>query len=112
MRQLREFAQHSAEFDQLKARLVAVSVDDHEHAHMVWDRMADRKFIILSDPGANVIRRYGLLHAKGGKGDADIAIRTTFVIDEGGRERWWRVSTTIPDIPKAAEVLERLREMK
>ncbi|MBI1740656.1 MAG: redoxin domain-containing protein [Candidatus Koribacter versatilis] len=111
MRQLREFAQHADEFDHLKARLVAVSVDDQEHAHLVWDKMAGRKFIILSDPGANVIRQYGLLHAQG-RGDTDIAIRTTFVIDENGRERWRRVSTTIPDIPKAEEVLRRLREMR
>jgi peroxiredoxin len=111
MRQLREFAQHSGEFEQLKTRLVAISVDDQEHARLAWDKAADRKFVILSDPGAAVIRQYGLLHAQG-KGDPDLAIRTTFVIDENGRERWRRVSTTIPEIPKAAEVLQRIREMK
>ena len=111
MRQLREFAQHSGEFEQLKTRLVAISVDDREHARLAWDKAADRKFVILSDPGATVIRQYGLLHAQG-NGDPDLAIRTTFVIDENGRERWRRVSTTIPEIPKAAEVLQRIREMK
>jgi peroxiredoxin len=111
MRQLREFAQHSGEFDQAKARLVAISVDDQEHAHMVWDKQTDHHFVILSDPGARVIREYGLLHAHG-KGDTDIAIRTTFVVDENGRERWRKVSSTIPEIPKAAEVLQQLREMQ
>jgi peroxiredoxin len=108
MRQLREFAQHSAEFDQLQARLVAISVDDRQHAQMVWDQKTDRKFTILSDPGANVIRQYGILHAHG-MGDADIALRTTFVLDANGRERWRRVSATIPEIPKSAEVLAVLR---
>src|SRR5271168_4804645 len=107
MRQLREFAQHAGEFDQAKARLVAISVDDQEHAHLVWDKQTDHRFVVLSDPGARVIREYGLLHAHG-KGDNDIAIRTTFVIDENGRERWRKVSTTVPTIPKAAEVLQQL----
>jgi peroxiredoxin len=111
MRQLREFAQHAGEFEQAKTRLLGISVDDQEHAHMVWDKQANRKFAILSDPEARVIRQYGLLHPHG-KGDADIALRTTFVIDENGRERWRKVSATIPEIPKAAEVLRQLREMK
>ena len=67
MRQLREFAQHSSEFDQLKARLVAISTDDREHAYLVWDKAAGRKFVVLSDPEATAIRQYGLLHANGGK---------------------------------------------
>jgi peroxiredoxin len=111
MRQLREFAQHAGEFEQAKARLLAVSVDDQEHAHLVWEKQAGQKFVILSDPGARVIREYGLLHPQG-KGDDDIAIRTTFVIDENGRERWRKVSATIPEIPKAAEVLAVLRSLR
>jgi len=111
MRQLREFAQHAGEFEQAKARLVAISVDDQEHAHLVWDKQAAHQFVILSDPGAQVIRQYGLLHPHG-KGATDIAIRTTFVIDEDGRERWRKVSATIPEIPKAAEVLQQLRGMQ
>ena len=111
MRQLREFAQHAGEFDRAKARLVAISVDDQQHAHLVWDKQAGHKFAILSDPGARVIREYGLLHPHG-KGDDDIALRTTFVIDENGRERWRKVSATIPQIPKAAEVLQQLQEMQ
>lgn len=111
MRQLREFAQHAGEFEQANARLIAISVDDPEHAHLVWDKQAAHQFVILSDPGARVIRQYGLLH-RHGKGDTDIAIRTTFVIDEDGRERWRKVSATIPEIPKAAEVLQQLRRMQ
>jgi peroxiredoxin len=111
MRQLREFAQHAGEFQQLNTRLVAISVDDREHAHLVWEKQVGHQFEILSDPDAQVIRQYGLLHARG-KGDTDLALRTTFVIDEDGRELWRRVSATVPEIPKAAEVLQQLREMK
>ena len=111
MHQLREFAQHAGEFEQANAHLVAISVDDQEHAHLAWDKKADHKFVVLSDPGARVIRRYGLLHAQG-YNDTDIAIRTTYVIDENGRERWRKVSSTAFEVPKAADVLQQLRDLQ
>jgi peroxiredoxin len=111
MRQLREFAQHAGEFEQLNTRLVAISVDDQEYAHLVWDKQAAHQFVILSDPEARVIRQYGLLHPHG-KGDADIALRTTFVIDENGLERWRKVSANVLEIPKASEVLQQLRQLQ
>jgi len=111
MNQLREFAQHSDEFAKANARLVAISVDDQEHAHMVWNKPGDHKFVVLSDPGAKVIRQYGLLHPHG-KDEEDIAIRTTYVLDENGRERWRKVSATVMDIPKSAEVLSVLGSLK
>jgi peroxiredoxin len=111
MRQLREFAQHKAEFDQLHARVVGLSVDGQEDAHKVWDKITGGQFTILSDPGAQVIRSYGLLHEKG-RLDSDIAIRTTLFVDAEGRERWRRVSDSIPDIPRAEDSLNRIREAK
>ena len=111
MNQLREFAQHKEEFDKLNARIVAISVDDQEHARMVFDKKVERRFPILSDADANVIRQYGLLHPHG-KGDQDIAIRTTFLIDEQGNERWRHVSETVLDIPKANDVLEQIKMLK
>ena len=109
MRQLREFAQHKAEFDQLHLRVVGLSVDGQEDAHKVWDKITNQQFTILSDPGAKVIRTYGLLHENGRPGE-NIAIRTTLFVDAEGRERWRRVSESIPDIPKAEDVLNRIRE--
>ncbi len=111
MRQLREFAQHKSDFDGLHVRVIAISVDGQEQANRVWDKMTNRQFTILSDPGAVVIRQYGLLHAKG-NGEDDIAIRTTLLIDEQGRERWRRVSDSVPDIPSAKEALQHIRETK
>jgi peroxiredoxin len=111
MSQLREFAQHKSDFDRLNTRLIAISADDQEHARLVWEKKVDRQFPILSDPGAVVIRQYGLLHAKG-KGDEDIAIRTTYLLDEQGRERWRHVSESVPEIPKAAEVLQQIQALR
>ncbi len=76
---------------------------------MVWDRKIDRKYPVLSDPGAQVITRYGLLHAKGHFSE-DIAIRTAIYIDGNGIEQWRRVSTTVPDTPGPDEVLEMITQ--
>ncbi len=109
MTQLREFAQRSSEFDKLGVSVVALSVDDQEHARKVWDEAAQRKFTILSDPAANVIKQYGLLHAEG-HGGGDIAIRTTLLIDPKGYEVWRRVSESVPDVPTADEILQRIKQ--
>ncbi len=111
MAQLREFARHRKEFDERKVRIIALSVDDLQHVRQVWEKVIDHGFTILSDPGAKVIRKYGLLHAGGAEGK-DIAIRTTIFIDEQGIERWRRVSETVPDIPSVAEVLQNIPSAK
>jgi len=108
MNQLREFAQHRTDFDKLNTKIVALSVDDVAHAHEVWDKAANHQFPVLSDPGAKVVREYGLLHAKGHTGD-DIAIRTTIYIDANGIERFRRVSTSATDVPKVNEIMDRIQ---
>lgn len=70
----------------------------------------NRQFTILSDPGARVIRFYGLLHPTAGMEGQDIALDTTLLVDVDGRERWRRVSETLPDLPTAEEILTRIRE--
>jgi peroxiredoxin len=108
MTELRGLAQHAEELEKRKVRVIAISVDDQEHAHEVWDKVASRKFTVLSDPGAQVIRQYGLLHAAGHK-DQDIALRGTVFIDPTGVEKWRRVSQSVPDIPTFEETLAQIK---
>ena len=89
---------------------MAISVDDREHARLVWEKVVDRQFTILSDPAAQVIRTYGLVHSRAGKEGEDIALDTTLLVDADGREHWRRVSATLPDIPSADEIFRRIRE--
>ena len=70
----------------------------------------NRQFTILSDLGARVIRSYGLLHPGAGMEGQDIALDTTLLVEVDGRERWRRVSETLPDLPTAEQVLARIRE--
>ena len=90
--------------------MLAISVDDREHARSVWEKVVDRQFTVLSDPGAQVIRSYGLLHPAGGIDGGDIALDTILFIDVDGRERWRRTSQTLPDLPTAEEILARIHE--
>jgi len=83
-------------------------VDDQEHARQVWDQKVERKFPVLSDPGAKVISEFGILHAKG-HGSDDIALRTSVFVDENGNELWRRVSTSASDAPSVKEILGRIR---
>ena len=109
MTQLREFAQRSSDFEKLGVKVVAISVDDQEHATKVWEQSAMKKFTVLSDSKAKTIREYGLFHSAGHGGE-DIALRTTLLIDPQGRELWRRVSESIPDIPTAQDILERIKK--
>jgi peroxiredoxin len=109
MTELREFARHSDELDKAGVRLIPISVDDQQHAHDVWEKAAEKKFTILSDPGAQIIRQYGLLH-QGGHHDSDIALRATILIGTDGREKWRRVSQSVPDIPNWEETLGMIKK--
>jgi alkyl hydroperoxide reductase subunit AhpC len=75
---------------------------------MLWEKVASQKFAILSDPDAQVIRKYGILHPEVRKGQ-DIALRTTVFIDPKGIEKWRRVSQSVPDIPTFEETLSQIK---
>lgn len=83
---MRSFQQRLPEFEARGIRVVAVSVDPpettREHlAKVGWT------FPVLSDPDAEVIRRYDLLHAGGGEG-GDISRPAELLIDPSGTVRW------------------------
>jgi peroxiredoxin len=110
MKQLSEFAQRKSDFDAQNARVVGISVDDMDHTRKVWGDVARQNMTVLSDPGAKVIREYGLLHPKGHSGE-DIALRATLIIDSNGREVYRKVSSSVPDVRTADEILAQLRNV-
>src|SRR5215467_14198461 len=109
MTELRGLAQRASEFQKLNVKVVGISVDDQQHAHDVWDKVGQQKITVLSDPGGQVIRKYGLLHVAG-HSDQDIALRTTLLVDPDGIEKWRRVSQSVPDIPTVDETLAKVKE--
>jgi peroxiredoxin len=91
-------------------RPVAISVDSPEESTKLCNQKG-YSFIFLSDPKAEVIRRYDLLHVEAGpkKGaDAkktDISRPAEFLVDSSGTVRWVNFTEDIRVRAKAEEML-------
>ena len=68
-------------------RPVAISVDSPEESRNLREK-AGYTFTFLSDPKAEVIRRYDLIHAGAGINGEDIARPAEFLVDSAGTVRW------------------------
>ena len=68
-------------------RPVAISVDKPEESRELM-RKAHYTFAFLSDPNADAIRRYDIVHKGAGMGGHDVARPAEFLVDRGGVVRW------------------------
>lgn len=62
-------------------------------------------FPILSDPGAETIKRYDLLHKGGGPEGSDISRPAEFLVDSSGTVRWVNFTEDIRVRARADEML-------
>ena len=76
-----------AKLEEVGIRPVAISVDSPEVSRDLCQK-AGYTFTFLSDPKADVIRRYDLLHAGAGIDGQDIARPEEFLVDSSGTVRW------------------------
>lgn len=89
---------------------MAISVDAPDVSAELC-RKAGYTYTFLSDPNAEVIRRYDLLHPGAGVNGQDIARPAEFLLDSSGLVRWvnltedFRVRATPEEMLKAAKVL-------
>ena len=90
---------------------VAISVDAPEVSENLR-RKRGYTFPFLSDPRAEVIRRYELLHPGGGPDGADISRPAEFLIDRSGTVRWENFTEDIRVRPRAGELLARARAIR
>ena len=74
------------DFELRGIRPVAISVDPPEVSRNHC-RKQGFTYTFLSDPQAEVIRRYDLLHP-GGRGEQPIARPAEFLVDSSGTVRW------------------------
>ena len=75
-------------------------------------KKAGYTFPILSDPTAETIRRYNLLHKGGGPGGSDIARPAEFLVDTSVTVRWTNFTEDFRIRAKADEMLAAARELK
>ena len=73
---------------------VAISVDAPEESENLR-RKAGYTFAFLSDPNADVIRRYDLLHTGAGEKGRDIARPAEILVDRSGTVRWVNLTEDI-----------------
>jgi peroxiredoxin len=104
---LRSFQQRLAEFERRGVRVVAVSVDPPETNRPHREKLG-LTFPLLSDPKAEVIRRYDLLHAGAGENGADISRPGEFLIDPSGTVRWVNLTESFMIRARPDDVLKAL----
>jgi peroxiredoxin len=66
----------------------------------------------LSDPNAEVIRRYDLVHAGAGENGQDIARPAEFLVDSSGTVRWLNLTENYWVRARVEEILEVSKLLK
>ena len=91
---MRSFQRRLSDFDARGIRIVGISVDPPEINRRQSQRVG-YTFPLLSDPNAEVIRRYDVLHPGAGPKSGDIARPAEFLIDSNGVVRWVNLTENI-----------------
>jgi peroxiredoxin len=99
------------QFQEAGVQPVAISVDAPEVSRNLAGKTG-YTFPILSDPGAEAIRRYHLLHKSGGPEGSDIARPAEFLVDSSGVVRWENFAEDIRVRARADEMLAAARSLK
>lgn len=84
---------------------MAISVDSPEVSRDLLQQTG-YTFTFLSDPKAEVIRRYDLLHAGAGIDGQDIARPAEFLLDSSGTVRWVNLTENYWVRAQPEEILE------
>jgi peroxiredoxin len=105
---LRSFQQRLGELESRGIQVVAISVDTPEINRRQRQKLG-YTYTFLSDPKAEVIRRYDLLHRGAGPKRTDIARPAEFLIDSSGIIRWVNLTENIAARARPEQVLEAFR---
>lgn len=92
-------------FNEVGIRPVAISVDSPEVSRNL-SQQAGYTFTFLSDPNAEVIRRYDLVHAGVGENGNDIARPAEFLVDSSGTVRWLNLTENYWVRARPEQILE------
>lgn len=92
-------------------RPVAISVDSPEVSRD-WCQKNGYTFIFLSDPKAEVIRRYDLVHAGQGINGEDIARPAEFLLDTTSTVRWVNLTENYWVRARPEQILEAAKVLR
>ena len=106
---MRSFQQRLPELESRGIHIVTISVDTPEINRRQRQKLG-YTYTFLSDPTADVIRRYDLLHAGAGPKGTDIARPAEFLIDSSGTIRWVNLTENIAVRARPEQVLKAFDE--
>ena len=92
--ELRSLEQNLNQFQKRGVQIAAISVDSAAESRQLC-RSQGYTFIFLSDPKAEVIRLYGVLHPGARQDGGDIARPAEFLVDSSGAVRWRNLTDSI-----------------
>jgi len=108
---LRSFQQNISEFNARAIRVVAISVDPPDINRNHRQKLG-LTYTLLSDPQAETIRSYDLLHKGAGPDGTDIARPAEFLVDSTGTVRWFNLTESIMVRARPGQVLKALDDLK
>ncbi len=107
---MRSFQRRLSDFDARGIRIVGISVDPPE-INRRQSQKVGYTFPLLSDPNAEVIRRYDVLHPGAGPKGGDIARPAEFLIDSNGMVRWVNLTENIAVRAGSEQVLDAFNQI-
>jgi peroxiredoxin len=100
-----------AKLEEVGIRPVAISVDTPEVSRDLCQK-AGYTFTFLSDPKAEVIRRYDLVHAAAGENGQDIARPAEFLLDSSGTVRWVTLTENLWVRARPEQIIEAAKSLR
>jgi peroxiredoxin len=89
---------------------VAISVDSPAESQELC-RKAGYTYTFLSDPNAEIIRRYDLLHKGAGVNGHDIARPAEFLLDSSGTIRWINLTDDLRVRARPDQILQAAKSL-
>jgi peroxiredoxin len=108
---LRSIQDSLVKLEEVGIRPVAISVDTTEESRDLCQK-AGYTFSFLSDPKADVIRRYDLLHAGAGIEGQDVSRPAEFLVDSSGTVRWVNLTENYWVRARPEQVLEVAKTLR
>ena len=108
---MRSIQQSLDKFQEVGIRPVAISVDPPEASRDLCQK-AGYTFTFLSDPKAEAIRRYDLIHAGQGINGQDIARPAEFLLDSSGTVRWVNLTENYWVRARPEQILEAAKAIQ
>ena len=108
---MRSIQKNLDQFSAAGIRPVAISVDTPEESRNLC-RKAGYTFTFLSDPKAEVIRRYDLLHVGAGPEGDDVARPAEFLVDSSRVVLWVNFTADVRVRARADEMLAQAKKLR